>query len=99
MREGIRQFDPAEQTDDGEAACAFVETLEGQKIKLLLDLGGVRAESTCGDGETTSNVYDSVSSFLINNSEGFKAHFNASLFAALRKVAAEREAEEATAPE
>ena len=62
---------------------------------LRLDAGGVRAEQT-GDDTPPSAVYDSVNSFLLNNSAGFTAHFNATLAAALSKVAREREAEEAS---
>ena len=61
---------------------------------LRLDLGGVRAEEADDAASIPSTVYDSVSSFLINNSPGYKAHFNASLFAALRQVQQEREEEE-----
>ena len=61
---------------------------------LQLDLGGVRAEHM-SDVTPPSTVYDSVSSFLLNNSPGYKEHFNSSLYAALRTVAQEREAEEA----
>ena len=58
------------------------------------DDSDLRAEQM-GDATPPSTVYDSVHSFLLNNSAGYKAHFNSSLFKALSKVAQEREAEEA----
>ena len=93
VHDGIRSWDAAEQTADGEGAIAAIETLEGQKLVLRLDSGGVRAEAS-GDVTPPSTVYDSVSSFLLNNSPGFTKHFNSSLAAALAKVVREREAEE-----
>ena len=92
---GIKSFDgTAEKTDDGQGAQASFVTLEETNVVLLIDLGGVRAEQM-GDATPPSTVYDSVHSFLLNNSAGYKAHFNSSLFKALSKVAQEREAEEA----
>ena len=92
-RDGITSFEAVETAADGEGATATVVLLEGVRVVLRLDLGGIRAESAT-EGSTQKTVYDSVNSFLLNNSAGFKAHFNSSLFAALSKVAAEREAEE-----
>ena len=92
---GIKSWNgTAEKTADGEGALASLVTLEENNVILLLDLGGVRAEKN-SDVTPPTTVYDSVSSFLLNNSAGYKAHFNSSLFAALSKVAREREAEEA----
>lgn len=76
-----------------------METLEGRRFVLRLDLGGVRASSASDGGDVPTTVYDSVSSFLINNSAGYKAHFNSSLFAALSQVAQEREAADMEAEE
>ena len=64
---------------------------------LRLDLGGVRAEASGDDGGVPITAYDSVSSFLINNSPGYVAHFNSSLAAQLMLVAQQREEETETA--
>ena len=95
---GICSCAAAKPTADGEGALAAIETLEGLRLLLRLDLGGVRGEPEHASDNVPDTVYDSVSSFLLNNSAGYKAHFNSSLFAALSKVAQERDAEEANAP-
>ena len=95
VQDGVTSIGAAEQTADGEGATASIETLEGVSGVIRLDLGGVRAEPSgaadFGAAVFPTTVYDSVSSFLINVSPGYKAHFNQSLFAALAQVKQERE--------
>ena len=91
MRDGLRTCGTVEKSADGEGAIATIVTLDDFSFSIRLDLGGVRAESSESGASVPTTVYDSVSSFLINNSPGYKAHFNASLFAALSAVARERE--------
>ena len=104
---GLVSAGTAERSTDGEdAASASITTLEGETMLLRMDLGGVRiterinpADGDGGPSTPPTMVYDCVSSLLLNTSAGYKAHFNSSLFAALSKVAAEREAEEAAEEE
>ena len=104
---GLTSAGTAERSTDGEdAASASITTLEGETMLLRMDLGGVRiterinpADGDGGPSTPPTMVYDCVSSLLLNTSAGYKAHFNSSLFAALSKVAAEREAEEAAEEE
>ena len=90
VRDGIRTCEAAEQTDS-QGAQATIVTLEGRTVVLRLDLFGVRDVS---DGGASSYPYESVSTFLINESPGYVVHFNSSLAAALAKVVQEREVEE-----
>ena len=95
VTDGLTSWSEPERAEDGEGAFATIVTLESHSMVLRMDIGGVRAVPT-GDGAAVSpTVYDSVSSFLLNNSSGFVAHFNSSLAAALGRVAQEREEEEA----
>ena len=92
MQDGLCSWQPAQRTADGSGATASIVTLEDVRVVLHLGMSGVRAESCGGsDAIDTSISYDSVSSFLLNNSTGFVAHFNSSLAAQLMRVVQERE--------
>ena len=73
-------------------ATVQMTTLEGYAIVVRLDEDGVRIQSAIDDQcPYNRTTYDCVNTLLLNNSAGFKTHFNASLFAALAKVADEQE--------
>ena len=90
VRDGLRTCEAAEQTDS-QGAQATIVTLEDRTIVLRMDSSGVRDVT---DGGASSFAYESVNTFLINESPGYVKHFNSSLAAALAKVSQEREAEE-----
>jgi hypothetical protein len=94
VRDGISKQAPAQPSADGEGASATIVTLEQTELVLLLDAGGVRADPSCS-ANAPSTVYDSISSFLLNNSPGYRTHFYSSLTAQLELVAQQRAAEEA----
>ena len=66
---------------------ATVETLEGRTMTICMDTGGVRIESVADGLAFNATTYDCVNSLLLNNSAGFTAHFNSSLFSALEAAA------------
>ena len=56
-------------------------------MTICMDTGGVRIESVADGLAFNTTTYDCVNSLLLNNSAGFTAHFNSSLFAALEAAA------------
>ena len=89
VQQGVKSV--SDPHGDGAVAVATIETLEGYKIVLRMDCGGVRIESAGDDCTYSRCSYDCVNSFLLNNSPGFAAYFNSSLAAALARVAEEQQ--------
>lgn len=94
MSAGVESFSNV-RAEGASGALADVVTLEARKIILKLDDNGVRIDSAIDDEAISPLSFDSVNSLLLNTSQGFVAHFNGSLAAALAQVVRERAAEEA----